>query len=144
MRRYGFMLPVLCLCSAINIMAQEWSAQDSTWLRRILSGEEELRLNDAARKAIREGTLISTDPAHGKQPILSVPPELPVTKAFEKTEMPEKKKKKHDRTAAVHLHPGRAGRRRHVAGRFDENITSCNCHHKLRRHTETVGCPHAP
>jgi hypothetical protein len=93
MRRYGYLLLALGLCSVINIRAQEWSAQDSAWLRRILSGQEELKLNDATRKSIREGTLISTDPAPGKMPILSAPPELPVTKAFENITIPKTQKK---------------------------------------------------
>ncbi|MDR1602979.1 MAG: DUF4858 domain-containing protein [Tannerella sp.] len=93
MQRYGYLLLVLSLCFAANIRAQEWSAQDSAWLRRVLSGKEELKLNDATRKAIREGTLISTDPAPGKLPMLSAPPELPVSKIVESIAQPKTQKK---------------------------------------------------
>jgi hypothetical protein len=92
MRGYVLLLFILGLCSGVNVCAQEWSAQDSAWLRRVLSGKEELQLNDAVRKAIREGTLISTDPAF-KQPIFSVPPELPVNKSFEHIAPPASQKK---------------------------------------------------
>ncbi|MDR2120365.1 MAG: DUF4858 domain-containing protein [Tannerella sp.] len=78
---------------SVNIHAQEWSAQDSAWLRRVLSGKEELRLNDATRKAILGGTLISTDPAP-KSPMLSVPPELPVAGPFENIAQPASRRKR--------------------------------------------------
>jgi hypothetical protein len=50
------------------------------WLRRVLSGEEKLQLNDATRRAIREGTLISTG---APTPLQLNPSELPFVRSFD-------------------------------------------------------------
>lgn len=76
MRKYSLLLLVFLYLSA-PLFAQEWTAQDSLWLRRVLSGEEKLQLNDAARKAIRNGTLLFADSAHVRQP-QQAPAERPI------------------------------------------------------------------
>ena len=40
------------------ISAQEWSKEDSIWLKNVLEGKEELIINDETKKAIEEGRLI--------------------------------------------------------------------------------------
>ncbi|MDR1407906.1 MAG: hypothetical protein LBJ23_07660 [Tannerella sp.] len=82
MRKYGFLLFITGMSAVVHLHAQEWSVRDSVWLRRVLSGEEKLQLNDATQRAIREGSLISTDPQSEQQMQLS-PPELPFTKSFD-------------------------------------------------------------
>jgi hypothetical protein len=39
-------------------MAQEWSKEDSIWLQNVLEGKEVLKLNEDAKKAIEDGSLI--------------------------------------------------------------------------------------
>jgi hypothetical protein len=81
MRKYGIPFILLSFFSVVDLCAQEWSAQDSAWLRRVLSGQEKLQLNDATRKAIREGTLVMPDPA-ANQPLQLNPSEMPIIRSF--------------------------------------------------------------
>jgi hypothetical protein len=40
-------------------MAQEWSKEDSIWLRKVLEGNEEIEINEETKKAIEDGRLIA-------------------------------------------------------------------------------------
>ena len=41
-----------------SALAQEWSKEDSIWLQNVLEGKEVLKLNENAKKAIEDGSLI--------------------------------------------------------------------------------------
>lgn len=73
----------------LSMSAQEkWSAKDSLWLRRVLSGEEKVKLNDEALRAIRSGTFISTPSAADSQ-MKNSPLELPLDKTFDGIVQPQ-------------------------------------------------------
>jgi hypothetical protein len=63
-----------------NLYAQ-WTEKDSVWLKDVLSGKEQLRLNPETMEAIRSGNLINTDKP--SMELLPVPPILPVSKDFD-------------------------------------------------------------
>lgn len=44
--------------SCTFVWAQEWSKEDSIWLKNVLDGKEELKINEATKKAIEEGLFI--------------------------------------------------------------------------------------
>ena len=62
-------LVLLFYFSCTLSLAQEWSKEDSIWLKNVLEGKEELIINEATKKAIEEGRLImpswmqNTDPS---------------------------------------------------------------------------------
>lgn len=60
MSKQIIILLLICLSNAETIYAQ-WTEKDSVWLRNVLSGKEELKLNPEALKAIQSGTLINTE-----------------------------------------------------------------------------------
>lgn len=41
-----------------ELAAQDWSREDSLWLRNVIEGKEELKINEETLKAIREGKLV--------------------------------------------------------------------------------------
>ena len=49
---------LLLLFSCALLLAQEWSKEDSLWLRNVLEGKETLKINEDTKKAIEEGRLI--------------------------------------------------------------------------------------
>jgi hypothetical protein len=84
----GIRVLVVLLPFGVEVCAQEWTPRDSAWLQRVLSGKEELHLNEATRKAIEAGTLISTDPNPAIQMRLS-PLEIPFYKTVEGVTRPK-------------------------------------------------------
>ena len=81
--------------------AQEgWTSQDSTWLQRVLSGEEPLLLNEETLKAIRAGTLLFPG-FSTRDSLLSTGRELPIVDAFDDIASPEARD-----TFPSHLPPG--------------------------------------
>ena len=63
------------------LYAQEWTAEDSLWLQRVLNGTEQIHLNEATQKAIQSGTLIRD---HSITEQLQVnPSEMQIVKHFE-------------------------------------------------------------
>lgn len=51
-------LGFLLVFSGMIVVAQEWSREDSIWLKNVLEGKEELKINEETKKAIEEGRLI--------------------------------------------------------------------------------------
>ena len=49
---------LLLLFSCTLLLAQEWSKEDTIWLRNALEGKETLKINEDTKKAIEEGRLI--------------------------------------------------------------------------------------
>lgn len=95
-RRYVLFL-VLGLQVCITASAQkDWSAKDSLWLQRVLSGQEKLKLNEETLRAIRSGTLIK--PALTPDQMKHSPLELPIVKSFDSIIQPENHR-------ALHLLP---------------------------------------
>ena len=50
---------LLLLFSCALLLAQEWSKEDTIWLRNVLEGKETLKINEDTKKAIEEGRLIA-------------------------------------------------------------------------------------
>ena len=50
---------LLLLFSCTLLLAQEWSKEDTIWLRNALEGKETLKINEDTKKAIEEGRLIA-------------------------------------------------------------------------------------
>ena len=95
-RRYVLFL-VLGLQVCITALAQKnWSAKDSLWLQRVLSGQEKLKLNEETLRAIRSGTLIN--PTLTPDQTKHSPLELPIVKSFDSIIQPESHR-------ALHLLP---------------------------------------
>ena len=90
MRRYYCLFIIIVLESGVVIYAQEWSAQDSIWLQRILNGTETIRLNEATWKAIESGTLIH-DPI--MELLKASPKEIPINQSFEGITSPASQRK---------------------------------------------------
>jgi len=71
----------IIICSnGTGIAFAQWTEKDSIWLENVLSGREELKLNNETQKAIKEGSFL-----HDKYPLnkpLVAPPILPITKDF--------------------------------------------------------------
>ena len=91
MSKYNCLFYIIVLNSGIVIYAQEWTAQDSVWLKRILNGTEKIQLNDATRKAIESGALIH-NPMEAKQ-LKASPKEFPIIESFEGITAPESNSK---------------------------------------------------
>ena len=83
---------VFIICMSTQIKAQEWTKKDSLWLKRVLSGEEKLQLNDETKRAIESGTLLSPDLSIQEQMKMN-PVEMPIIKSFEGITAPENRKK---------------------------------------------------
>lgn len=79
LNKCGFLSVILFIISCSEIKSQIWSRQDSIRLANILSGKDSLRLNPEFQNAIRNGTLINTDPV-GKMRISKS--KMPITKDF--------------------------------------------------------------
>lgn len=93
---------IFILYTSTQLKAQEWTAKDSLWLKRVLSGEEKLQLNDETKRAIESGSLLSPDPNIQEQMQMN-PMELPIIKSFEGITAPEKKHKQlHELPPAVY------------------------------------------
>ena len=45
--------------SCMFIMGQEWTKEDSVWLKNVLEGKDTLKVNEETKKAIEEGRLIA-------------------------------------------------------------------------------------
>jgi hypothetical protein len=58
MKKNSTVFIVLLFFSCMNAFAQEWSREDSLWLKNVLEGKEELKINEDTKKAIDEGRLI--------------------------------------------------------------------------------------
>ncbi len=58
MRQTIYISIALLFLSCSLTVAQEWSKEDSIWLKNVLEGKEELKINEATKKAIEEGRLI--------------------------------------------------------------------------------------
>ncbi|MDR3309216.1 MAG: hypothetical protein LBS80_04600 [Tannerella sp.] len=51
-------MAVVACFTATTAKAQEWSKEDTIWLLNVIEGRQELRINEATKKAIEEGRLI--------------------------------------------------------------------------------------
>lgn len=91
MEKYCILVFIICISTQIK--AQEWTKKDSIWLKKILSGEEKLQLNDETKKAIESGTLLSPDP-YIKEQMKMGQAELPIMKSFEGITAPESRRNK--------------------------------------------------
>ena len=58
MKKNSTVFIVLLFFSCMNAFAQEWSREDSLWLKNVLEGKEKLKINEDTKKAIDEGRLI--------------------------------------------------------------------------------------
>ena len=58
MRQKLSVLVFLLFFSVTTVYAQEWSKEDSIWLKNVLEGKEEIKINEETKKAIEEGRLI--------------------------------------------------------------------------------------
>ena len=85
----------------MTVYSQEWTAEDSLWIKRVQDGTETIRLNEATRKAIESGTLIR-DPMISKQLQYS-PSEMPIHKSFEGITAPVNKPKPQELPVSVHI-----------------------------------------
>ncbi|MDR0536885.1 MAG: hypothetical protein LBH04_02380 [Tannerellaceae bacterium] len=64
-----------------EVIHAQWTKEDSTWLGNVLSGKEELRLNQETIKAIRSGTFLNLGEPIAKP--LSYPIQLQIQSQFE-------------------------------------------------------------
>lgn len=62
-------------------MWAQLSQADSIWLRNVLTGKKELKLNDETMRAIRSGSLINFGKPAGE--LNKIGPELPLAKSFD-------------------------------------------------------------
>lgn len=79
MKLLYLILPLLIL----NIWkgrAQQWTKQDSIWLKNVLEGKDSLRLDPEFMKEMREGQFLNPRQPAGEQQ--ASPQELPITKDF--------------------------------------------------------------
>ena len=100
MRKYYCLFFAVFLGSHWAIYSQELTVEDSLWIQRVQDGTENIRLNEATRKAIEAGTLIR-DPLSTKQ-FKTNPSEMPIIKSFEGMTMPENRPKPQDMSIAVY------------------------------------------
>jgi len=100
MRKYYCLFFVFFLGSRWVIFSQELTAEDSLWIQRVQNGTENIRLNEATRKAIESGTLIR-DPFSTKQ-LKTNPSEMPIVKSFENITMPENRPKPQELPVSVY------------------------------------------
>lgn len=70
----------VCIHSSGTMYAQ-WTEKDSLWLKDVLSGKEQIRLNPETKEAIEKGTFINTDPSTPK--LIAAPPVLPISRDFD-------------------------------------------------------------
>ena len=79
MRRVVILL--FCGLGSITTWAQQsWTAQDSLWLKRVLAGQDTVKLDPEVRRAIERGELINAEPVGTPQ--LAPHPDPPITKDF--------------------------------------------------------------
>lgn len=71
---------IIWILSTAQVCAQ-WTPTDSVWLHNVLTGKEELRLNDETMRAIRSGSLIN--PGKPSSSFLQAPLEFPLARTFE-------------------------------------------------------------
>ena len=100
MRKYYCLFFIVFVGSRLVIYSQELTVEDSLWIQRVRNGTENIRLNEATRKAIESGTLIR-DPLSTKQLKVN-PSEMPIVKSFEGITMPENRLKPQDLPASVY------------------------------------------
>jgi hypothetical protein len=81
MKRILLMLAISV--SSGELLFAQWTKEDSTWLGNVLSGKEELHLNQETLKAIRSGTLLNIG-APATKPFMS-PSETPILRDFDLT-----------------------------------------------------------
>jgi len=74
---------LLLLFSCLLIQAQGWSKEDSIWIKNVLEGKEELKINEETKKAIEEGRLIA--PSRLKDADF----DLELSKDFDNTGVPD-------------------------------------------------------
>jgi hypothetical protein len=67
---------IFFLLNGTTCIYAQWAEQDSVWLQRIIIGNDTLRLNPEAEKAIREGRLINHETSEPQ--LLEAPPILPL------------------------------------------------------------------
>jgi hypothetical protein len=58
MKKKIIFISAIFLVSFNTLNAQDWSKEDSLWIKNIIDGKEELKLNEETLKAIEEGKLI--------------------------------------------------------------------------------------
>ena len=100
MGKYNCLFLMIFFNTGMAVYSQEWTAEDSLWMQRVQNGTEQIRLNDATRKAIESGTLIR-DPAISKQ-LRSSPSEMPIVKSFEGITAPDNKPKPQELPLSVY------------------------------------------
>ena len=59
MKQKLIVLITLLFLFCLPSLAQEWSKEDSLWLKNVLEGKEQLKINEDTKKAIEEGRLIA-------------------------------------------------------------------------------------
>lgn len=69
-----------CLGSVTTWAQQQWTAQDSLWLKRVLAGQDTVKLDSEVRRAIERGELINAEPVGTPQ--LAPHADPPITKDF--------------------------------------------------------------
>lgn len=69
-----------CLGSITTWAQQQWTAQDSLWLKRVLAGQDTVKLDPEVRRAIERGELINAEPVGTLQ--LAPHADPPITKDF--------------------------------------------------------------
>ena len=69
-----------CLGSVTTWAQQQWTAQDSLWLKRVLAGQDTVKLDPEVRRAIERGELINAEPVGTPQ--LAPHADPPITKDF--------------------------------------------------------------
>jgi hypothetical protein len=75
-----FFILILCCQIGVSPVFAQWSAQDSLWMRNVLSGKDTIRLNPEAMESIRKGTFLN--PEQPRTPMRSISKELPLVKDF--------------------------------------------------------------
>ena len=80
MRRL-FCIGIIGCLGCSSAWSQQWTAQDSLWLKRVLAGEDSVRLDPEVKRAIEQQTLINEGTPVG-QPQLAPRQELPISKDF--------------------------------------------------------------
>ena len=75
------LIGLICCLGGIQAWAQQtWTAKDSLWLKRVLTGQDTVRLDPEVRRAIERGELINAEPMGTPQMAPHTNP--PITKDF--------------------------------------------------------------
>ena len=80
MRWFYFLLPFFLFAGMGEGWAQQWTRQDSLWLRGVLEGKDSLRLDPELMERIRSGELLDEPEPMGAP--RSASPEIPIEKDF--------------------------------------------------------------